>query len=59
MQLRLSNLYADHPFVKVWGLLPLSTTVGGKVEKPVKYNWPPPFVIRRQLCHWIARIMVR
>ena len=59
MQLRLSNLSADCPLVKVWDLLPLSTTVGGEVEKPVGRNQPPLFMIRRQLLHWIARVIAR
>ena len=44
MQLRLSNLSADRPLVEAWGLPPLSTTVGGEVEKPVRRNRPPLLV---------------
>ena len=43
-QLRLSNLFADCPLVKAWGLPPLGATVGGEVEKPVGRNWPSSLV---------------
>ena len=60
MQLRLSNLSADPLLVEAWGLPPLSTVVGGEVKKPVERNRPLPLVkIRRQLCHWILKIMAR
>ena len=48
-QLRLFNLSADCLLVEVWGLPPLSTTVSGEVEKPVRHNQFPPLVIRHQL----------
>ena len=44
-QLKLSNLSIDCLLVKAWGLPSLSTIVGGKVEKPVRRNWPLLFVI--------------
>ena len=44
MQLRFSNLFADRLLLEVWGLLLLSTTVGGEVEKLVEHNWSPFFV---------------
>ena len=59
MQLRLSNLSADCPLVKAWGLPPLGTTVDGGVEKSVGRNRPPPFVIERQLFYWIAKVVAR
>ena len=34
----------DCLLVEAWNLPPLSTTVGGEVEKPVGCNGPPPFV---------------
>ena len=58
-QLRLSNLSADCSLVKAWVLPPLGVTVSGEVEKPVGRNGPPPFVIKRQLFHWIARVVTR
>ena len=59
MQLKLSNLSADRPLVKAWGLQPLGATVGGEIEKLVGRNWPPPFMMRRQLLYWIAGVMAR
>ena len=59
MQLRLSNLSADRPLVKAWGLPPLGATAGGEFEKPVGCNWLLSFVIKRQLLYWIARVMAR
>ena len=38
------NLFADCSVIEVWGLLPLSTTIGGEVEKLVRRNWLPLFV---------------
>ena len=58
-QLRLSNLFADRPHVKAWGLPLLSVTIGGEVEKPVRRNQPLLFVMRRQLFYWIARVVAR
>ena len=58
-QLRLSNLSSDCPLVKAWGLPFLGATVGNEDKKPVRRNWPPPLVIRRQLFHWIARVIAR
>ena len=58
-QLELSNLFADCPLVKAWGLPPLGAMVGGKVEKLVGRNRPPPLVMRRQLFYWIAKVMAR
>ena len=59
MQFRLSNLFADYPFAKAWGLPLLNIMVGIEVEKPVGHNWPPLFIMRHQLFHWIARVMAR
>ena len=59
MQLRLSNLSADRPLAKAWGLPLLGAMVDGEVEKPVGRNRPPPLVMRRQLLYWIARIVTR
>ena len=39
MQLRFSNRSADCSLVEAWGLPPLSTTIGGEIEKPVGHNW--------------------
>ena len=58
-QLRLSNLPVDPPLVGAWGLPPLSITVGGEVEKPIRRNRPPLPVIIRQLPHWITRVVAR
>ena len=58
-QLRLSNLSADRPLVKMWSLPPLDATVSGEVEKPVGRNRPPPLVMRRQLLHWIAKVVTK
>ena len=59
MQLRLSNISAYRLYAKAWGLLPLGTMVGDKVEKLVGRNWPPPYLMRRQFLYWIARVMAR
>ena len=59
MQLRLSNLSTDRPHVKAWGLPLLGAMVGGKVEKLVGQNRPPPLMIRYQLFYWIARVVAR
>ena len=59
IELRLSNLSTDCPLVKAWDLPLLSTIFGGKVEKPVRCNQLPLLVMRRQLFHWIARVMTR
>ena len=32
-------LSIDCPLVEAWGLLSLSTTVGGEVEKSIRRNW--------------------
>ena len=58
-QLKLSDLSIDCSLVEAWGLPPLSTMVGGKDKKPIGCNWPLLFVIRRQLFHWIPRVMAR
>ena len=59
MQLKLSNLSADCPLIKAWGLLPLGAMIGGEVEKPIGCNWLFPLVMRRQLFHWIARVWAK
>ena len=59
IQLRLSNLFIDCPLVKVWGLPPLKITVCGEVEKLVGRNRLPPLMMKRQLLHWIAKVMAK
>ena len=59
-QLRLSHLSTDCLLAKAWSLLLFGATVGGDVEKLVGRNWSPlSLVIRRQLFHWIAKVMAR
>ena len=58
-QFRLSNLSVDYLLVKAWGLPPLGATVDSEVEKLMECNWPPPFVMRHQLFHSIAKVIAR
>ena len=37
---QISNLFVNCPFVEAWGLPPLSTIASGKVEQPIRHNWP-------------------
>ena len=59
MQLRLSNLFADRPLIKAWGLSLLNIMVSGEVKKLIRRNWSLPLVMRRQLFHWIARVIAK
>ena len=43
-QLRFFNLFANCSLAEALGLLSLSATVDGKVEKPVRHNWPSSFM---------------
>ena len=43
-QLKFFNLSADYPLAKMWSLPPLSTTIGGKVKKPIRRNQPSLFM---------------
>ena len=36
--IRMKLKFADCPLIETWGLLPLSTTVGIEVKKPVRRN---------------------